>query len=1001
MNDAPLPSHASEHRRLREATRYTATALHSILESWFNFESVLDVGCGTGNWLSCFSALGRRSILGLEMEQLDQAHEIDPRLILHVDVGQYLNLWRRFDLVLCLEVAEHLDQQFASTLIENCVRHSDVVLFSAALPGQQGLHHVNEQRPEYWAELFATHDYAVMDRIRPLIWNDPQIPIWYRQNILLFVRRESPAFAMIDARTKTSDNGMPLAIAHPEYLAYFSDLSLKTKATEEALSLKGKATEAALSARIGFLSGETRRLARELDELRLQIDEVPAQPTAPIPVHSRGLLHSVAWRTFHTLRPVARRLPLSVRLKLRRGLERLGPVFRFPIVLTPSGVPAPVRSLPAPGANRGPMLPAHNFTYRIVFVSGESHTPGHVYRVLRQVSAAAAIGAEAQWLALEDYQNHREALTNANIIVLWRAANSPATAAIIRIARKASARFLFDVDDLVFLPEIAKAEIIDGIRSQDFSESETAKLFLRFRQVMEQADACICTTSELAKQIRQLSMLSYVVPNGFDYEFFGVARRAARRWHATRDDNLVRMGYASGSRTHQRDFGVAVQSIAAVLSERADCRLVLFRVPGTGQPLLDIDEFPCLEPVTDQIEWRDMVPLKDLPNEIARFDINLAPLETGNIFCEAKSELKYFEASLADVCTVASPTGPMARAIRHDETGMLAATSNDWYDSLSLLVDQPETRARLARAGYLDVLTRFGPDRQQERLQSVFRELMEGPSSAQALQTCLLREETRSVESPEIPASNVLFSSDAFRVSEVTVVIPLYNYAGYIVEALESVHQQTLSDLDIIVIDDASTDESAKIAVNWMQWHADRFNRAVVLQNRSNLGLARTRNAGFDAAETAFVLPLDADNKLRPRCCELCLDALRGSSAGFAYPTIQTFGAKNDLIGTHEFLPSRLVAGNYIDAMALIAKWAWLRVGGYAHIEFGWEDYDFWCRCVEHGIGGLHVPEILADYRVHGASMLHTQTDTRENKEKVISELERRHSWLKIARSPD
>jgi len=130
--------------------------------------------------------------------------------------------------------------------------------------------------------------------------------------------------------------------------------------------------------------------------------------------------------------------------------------------------------------------------------------------------------------------------------------------------------------------------------------------------------------------------------------FFGVARRAARRWHATRDDNLVRMGYASGSRTHQRDFGVPFNPSPRFVG-KADCRLVLFRVPGTGQPLLDIDEFPCLEPVTDQIEWRDMVPLKDLPNEIARFDINLAPLETGNIFCEAKSELKYFEASLADV----------------------------------------------------------------------------------------------------------------------------------------------------------------------------------------------------------------------------------------------------------------------------------------------------------------------------------------------------------------
>ena len=103
-------------------------------------------------------------------------------------------------------------------------------------------------------------------------------------------------------------------------------------------------------------------------------------------------------------------------------------------------------------------------------------------------------------------------------------------------------------------------------------------------------------------------------------------------------------------------------------------------------------------------------------------------------------------------------------------------------------------------------------------------------------------------------------------------------------------------------------------------------------------------------------------------------------------------------MGTRDFLPMRFISGNYVDAMALIGKWAWLRTGGYVHVEHGWEDYDFWCRCLEHGIGGVRVPAVLAEYRVHGGSMLHTRTDVTANKAALIDTLERNHPWLRIAR---
>ena len=198
------------------------------------------------------------------------------------------------------------------------------------------------------------------------------------------------------------------------------------------------------------------------------------------------------------------------------------------------------------------------------------------------------------------------------------------------------------------------------------------------------------------------------------------------------------------------------------------------------------------------------------------------------------------------------------------------------------------------------------------------------------------------------------------------------------------------------MVDDASTDTSLQVTLAWVRQYAARFNRVLVVRNRANSGLARSRNVGFDLAETAYVLPLDADNRLLPECCARLLEAVRSSHAAFAYSKLQGFGSYDYVIGTEPFAPLRFAGSNYIDAMALVAKSAWATIGGYTHIHFGWEDYDFWCCCVEHGLRGCHVPEILADYRYHQASMVRTSTDTPTNKMKVIEQLEARHAWLTI-----
>ena len=729
-----------------------------------------------------------------------------------------------------------------------------------------------------------------------------------------------------------------------------------------------------------------------LNELRKVLDDLKRE--------RQILLDSTMWRAMAPFRGLAERLPLASRQGFRRLMgwgAWLSAPKRVPAIETPDPpcVPA-IRDVARP-------LPAADkpVRHRMIFVSGEPDIPGHVYRVERYADSFAVAGASVSWMRLDEAAPRLGEIAAADIVVIWRAASSPAVADLVAAVRAAGALLVFDVDDLMFRPELARVDIIDAIRTQNLAEAEVASFYRRVQQVLVQADACFTSTSELAVHAQRYEPLTYVLPNGFDAETLHTSRLAVRRRRlmaSTDGDGVLRIGYAAGTRTHQKDFAAASGAVARVLTERPGCRLVLFRGKDGSERMFDPEEFPAFTGLENQIEWRDLVALEDLPNEMARFDINIAPLELNNPFVEAKSELKYFEAALVEIPTIASPTGPLRRAIRDGETGRLARTEAEWYAALTSLLDDPLGRARLAHAAYLDALWRFGPERRAEAARSVLHQLDGGPDGARAFELECRRAAMPRPTRQLIPEATTMFETDRLGRAEVSVIIPLYNYANYVTEALDSVRRQSLEMLDLIVIDDCSTDGSLAMALDWARQHASRFNRLLVLRNHENSGLAATRNLGFDRAETPFVLPLDADNRLLEDCAAACLRALVAANAAFAYPVIRNFGGSDHLIGDQAYAPMRLANANFIDAMALIRKSVWAAIGGFAPIRFGWEDYDFWCRCAEQGFLGIHLNEVLAEYRFHSGSMLRTTTDLRTNKVKVIEQLEQRHGWLRLQR---
>ena len=152
--------------------------------------SVADVGCGRGTWLAVWRDRGVTDVLGIDGAHVNQARLAIPRE--NFQVANLTNSWsigRRFDLAQSLEVGEHLLAKSASTFVEAICALSDVVLFSAAVPGQGGEMHVNEQAPPYWARLFHDRGFAMYDCLRAKLVHDIDIEPWYRYNSFIYANK--------------------------------------------------------------------------------------------------------------------------------------------------------------------------------------------------------------------------------------------------------------------------------------------------------------------------------------------------------------------------------------------------------------------------------------------------------------------------------------------------------------------------------------------------------------------------------------------------------------------------------------------------------------------------------------------------------------------------------------------------------------------------------------------------------------------------------------------
>lgn len=319
--------------------------------------------------------------------------------------------------------------------------------------------------------------------------------------------------------------------------------------------------------------------------------------------------------------------------------------------------------------------------------------------------------------------------------------------------------------------------------------------------------------------------------------------------------------------------------------------------------------------------------------------------------------------------------------------------------------------AAAARASALIVIHDGGGDEPHELLAQcrgpVQTRLVQPPITPAKLRADLVTRPALAVaEDRPAPAVDTVFEWVDEGCAQATVVVSLFNYASCILDALNSVAAQRHVDLELIVVDDASADGGPALVQQWMQRQVGLGQHPFVglrlLRHTHNVGLAAARNTAFLSAAAAWCFVVDADNQLYPDAVKACLDLAKQGSDRLAvvHPLIAVnvqpgvFDDRRSLVASASWQQASLAYGNAVDAMALVRRSAWEAVDGYTHIEGGWEDYDFWCKLIEHGFYGIQCPRILAVYCSHPESM--SAAVTNRSWGPLSRTLTLRHPWLTL-----
>jgi len=359
------------------------------------------------------------------------------------------------------------------------------------------------------------------------------------------------------------------------------------------------------------------------------------------------------------------------------------------------------------GRDSVPLLPNSHFDvlYVIGCLEGESKR----YRVFNPLSALRNAGYKVAATVEIDLHYIIDSCITADRIIFFRLAWSPRLSSFMDYAEKTGAKTYFDIDDLVFEPDS-----IGFVRAIDkYTKLQRANYYhdvQRYRLTLENSGAVITTTDFLADRISSLGKEAFVIPNTINESQIDMAKQILHK-KRSKINNTIRIGYFSGTATHDRDFEECEEAVIEILTNYPQCSLVVVGYLNLS---------PLWKPLKNRIERHDFLPYLDMLSVLGTLDINIAPLEVGNPYCEGKSQLKIFEAALLHVPTVASTTSSYRRAITHGQDGFLATSKEEWVSALTCLITSAEKRRQLGVNAHSRAIKQFGPNALLKSLFSVF-----------------------------------------------------------------------------------------------------------------------------------------------------------------------------------------------------------------------------------------------------------------------------------------
>lgn len=285
-----------------------------------------------------------------------------------------------------------------------------------------------------------------------------------------------------------------------------------------------------------------------------------------------------------------------------------------------------------------------------------------------------------------------------SVFVFHRTVFTHPISTFLESIKKREKTIIFETDDLVYDPKYL--ELMDYYRNINVLEKKLYANGLGGEIVTDSYVTVATTTTEyLAEKLRERGKTVFIVPNRLSRQDVAWANAAYGTCKKRVRDGFVRLAYFSGTPSHNKDFATITRPLAKILETHPETRLL---VVGP----LDIEE-GTLDAYQDQIERVSFVSREKLFDIIAHVDINLAPLEIGNPFCESKSELKFFEAGIVRVPTVAAATDTFKRVILDTIDGMVAANEDEWLTKLERLITDATYRADMGEAAHEKALVNY------------------------------------------------------------------------------------------------------------------------------------------------------------------------------------------------------------------------------------------------------------------------------------------------------